>query len=113
LQETPADKLMPTLVECIGRDNLGKESELKTLVAAAALANARTFGGQDYIGYHTLMALVPAYEMALTLPEATPRPSCFQRCSTATPTAFRARAQRKSEILTKWAGRNSPKQGQR
>jgi len=39
-------------------------------VAAAALANARTFGGQDYIGYHTLMALVPAYEMALTLPEA-------------------------------------------
>lgn len=69
MQETPADKLMPKLVERIGRDNLGKENELKTLVAAAALANARTFGGQDYIGFHTLMALVPAYEMALTQPE--------------------------------------------
>ncbi|MFO0922727.1 MAG: hypothetical protein U0905_09600 [Pirellulales bacterium] len=30
---------------------------LKTLVAAGALANARTFGGQDYIGFHTFMAL--------------------------------------------------------
>jgi hypothetical protein len=59
---------MPKLVERIGRDNLGKESELKTLVAAAALANARTFGGQDYIGFHTFMALAPAYEMALTQP---------------------------------------------
>ncbi len=29
------------------------------LVTAAALANARTFGGNDYEGYHTLMALVP------------------------------------------------------
>src|SRR5215813_10174575 len=35
-----------------------------------ALANARTFGGQDYVGFHTLMALAPAYEMARELPEA-------------------------------------------
>ena len=39
------------------------------LVAAAALANARTFGGQDYDGYHAFMALVPAYHMAKELPE--------------------------------------------
>ena len=40
------------------------------LVAAAALANARTFGGQDYEGYHTIMALVPAYQMSRELPES-------------------------------------------
>src|SRR5437016_1370027 len=33
-------------------------------VAAAALANARAFGGEDYVGFHTLMALPPAYHMA-------------------------------------------------
>jgi hypothetical protein len=64
MQETPADSLLPRLVEKIHGG-----TELRTLVAAAALANARTFGGQDYIGYHTLMALPPAYEMAKTLPE--------------------------------------------
>ena len=41
---------------------------MKTLVSAAALANARAFGGQDYTGYHTFMALVPAYQMAGELP---------------------------------------------
>ena len=29
------------------------------------LANARTFGGEDYVGFHTEMALGPAYRMAL------------------------------------------------
>jgi hypothetical protein len=43
-------------------------AELKDLVAAAALANARSFGGQDYTGYHTLMALAPAYHMSKELP---------------------------------------------
>ena len=38
-------------------------------MAAAALANARTFGGEDYVGFHTLMALAPAYHMARELPE--------------------------------------------
>jgi hypothetical protein len=42
--------------------------ELKTLIAAGALANARKFGGQDYIGYHSLMALAPAYHMSQELP---------------------------------------------
>src|SRR5438067_592675 len=49
MQETPVDKLLPTLTE-----KLNSGTELRTLVAAAALANARTFGGEDYVGFHTL-----------------------------------------------------------
>jgi hypothetical protein len=64
MQETPPDKLMPLLVQ-----KLASGTELRTLVAAGALANARTFGGQDYTGYHSLMALAPAYEMSKELPE--------------------------------------------
>ncbi len=41
------------------------------MIQAAALANARSFGGEDYIGFHTLMALKPAYGMAQQLPKAT------------------------------------------
>jgi hypothetical protein len=63
MQNTPADKLLPMLVE---KNRQG--TTLKTLVAAGALANARTFGGEDYIGYHTFMALAPAYAMAQELP---------------------------------------------
>src|SRR6187401_1530262 len=63
MQETPASKLLPTLV-----DRLNSGTELKQLVAAAALANARTFGGEDYVGYHTMMALSPALHMASELP---------------------------------------------
>ncbi|HVL12042.1 MAG TPA: hypothetical protein VM529_05730, partial [Gemmata sp.] len=59
LQETPADKLLPKVVE-----KLNAGTDLKTLTAAAALANARAFGGEDYVGFHTLMALAPAYNMA-------------------------------------------------
>src|SRR5439155_1745931 len=39
-------------------------TDLRTLVAAASLANARAFGGEDYVGFHTLMALPPAFHMA-------------------------------------------------
>jgi hypothetical protein len=63
MQETPPEKLMPLLVE-----RLAAGAELKSLVAAAALANARAFGGQDYTGYHTFMALAPAYQIAAELP---------------------------------------------
>ena len=63
MQETPPDKLLPMLV-----DKLGRGTDLRTLVTAAALANARAFGGQDYTGYHTFMALVPAFQMAGELP---------------------------------------------
>lgn len=65
MQETPADKLMPLLIA-----KLKSGTDLRTLTAAGALANARTFGGQDYIGYHTFMALVPALDMSRELPEA-------------------------------------------
>jgi hypothetical protein len=65
LQETPVDKLLPALV-----DQLKAGTELRRLVAAGALANARTFGGEDYIGFHTMMALSPACRMAGELPEA-------------------------------------------
>src|SRR5262245_27856906 len=64
MQETAVDRLVPVLVE-----KLKAGTELKQLVAAAALANARTFGGEDYVGFHTLMALAPAYHMARELPE--------------------------------------------
>jgi hypothetical protein len=63
MQETPPDKLIPIAVE-----KLKAGTELRTLVAAAALANARTFGGQDYVGFHSFMALAPAYQMAKELP---------------------------------------------
>jgi hypothetical protein len=64
MQETPVRDLVPVLVE-----KLRAGVELKRLVAAATLANARTFGGEDYVGFHTLMALAPAYHMARELPE--------------------------------------------
>jgi hypothetical protein len=63
MQETPPAKLQPMLIE-----KLRNGMELSELVAAAALANARTFGGEDYIGFHTMMALHPAYMMARELP---------------------------------------------
>lgn len=64
MQDTPADKLLPILVE-----KLKAGTGLDSLVAAAALANARAFGGQDYTGYHSFMALVPSYQMAGEMPE--------------------------------------------
>ena len=54
MQETPIDRLLPKLVE-----QLNAGTDLGELVKAAALANARTFGGEDYIGFHTMMALAP------------------------------------------------------
>jgi len=65
LQETPVEGLLPFTV-----GKLRSGTELRDLVAAAALANARTFGGEDYIGFHTMMALAPAWRMALETPGA-------------------------------------------
>jgi hypothetical protein len=65
MQETAPDKLLPQIVTRL-RDG----SALTEIVAAAALANARNFGGENYIGFHTMMALAPAYYMARELPEA-------------------------------------------
>jgi hypothetical protein len=65
MQDTPVDQLQPTLAK-----QLEQGTDLKTLVTAGALANARSFGGQDYTGYHTLMALMPAWQIAEQLPTA-------------------------------------------
>ena len=64
MQETPANKLLPGLA-----DKLKSGADLRQLVAAAALANARTFGGEDYVGFHTMMALAPSLHMAGELPD--------------------------------------------
>jgi hypothetical protein len=65
MQETPAARLLPLLTQ-----RLRSGTELRQLVAAAALANARTFGGEDYVGFHTMMAIAPAFHMAGELPAA-------------------------------------------
>jgi len=65
MQETPANKLLPAFAS-----QLKSGPDLCRLVAAAALANARTFGGEDYVGFHTMMALAPALHMARELPDA-------------------------------------------
>src|SRR5436309_641855 len=46
LQETPTHRLLPILV-----DRLGRGTSLRDLVSATALANARTFGGSHYDGF--------------------------------------------------------------
>lgn len=64
LQETPPEKLQPILVDKLNSGEAG----LTRLIAAAALANAETFGGEDYVGFHTEMALMPALQMSDELP---------------------------------------------
>jgi hypothetical protein len=64
MQETPADRFLPAVVE-----RMRGGTDLRDLVAAAALANARAFGGQDYAGYHALMALLPSYQMSGEMPD--------------------------------------------
>src|SRR4026207_2569118 len=49
LRTTPPDKLQPILVAKLKAG----EVDNKTLMAAAALANAEASGGQDYVGFHT------------------------------------------------------------
>jgi hypothetical protein len=64
IQQTATNDLLPAL-----HKELQSGVSLKELVAAGALANARAFGGQDYNGYHSFMALCPSYAMAMALPE--------------------------------------------
>lgn len=64
MQDTPAAKLQPKLISKLQNG----DTTLKQLTAAAALANAETFGGEDYVGYHTEMALLPALQMTADLP---------------------------------------------
>ena len=66
LQSTPAEKLQPILADKLRRG----ETDLRKLIAAGALANAQTFGGHDYVGFHTAMAMLPALEMTKLLSSA-------------------------------------------
>lgn len=63
VQETPPDRLLPEVMQLVRNG-----TDLREIVGAAALANARRFGGEDYIGFHTFMALAPAYAMSQELP---------------------------------------------
>lgn len=60
MQETAPEKLQPQLITMLQQG----DTSLSNLIAAAALANAETFGGEDYVGYHSEMALLPALHMA-------------------------------------------------
>jgi hypothetical protein len=64
LESTPADKLQPILADQLKSGR----TDLKTMIAAGSLANAQTFGGCDYVGFHTAMAMLPALEMTRSLP---------------------------------------------
>src|SRR3954447_24169543 len=64
MQETPADRIVAVAVEKVRGG-----TSLRDLLSAGAFANARTFGGEDYVGFHTMMALAPAYHMARELPK--------------------------------------------
>jgi hypothetical protein len=64
MEDTPANKLLPLLMA-----KLKDGTDLGALVAAGALANARTFGGEDYTGFHAFMALLPSYHMAQEMPK--------------------------------------------
>lgn len=63
MRNTPAEQLQPLLAEAV----LKGGTDLKTLIGAGALANAVTFGGCDYVGFHTAMAMLPALQMTRRL----------------------------------------------
>ncbi len=66
IRSTPAAKLQPLVAKML----LQGETDLKQITAASALANAVTFGGCDYVGFHTAMAMLPALEMSRQLSSA-------------------------------------------
>ncbi len=103
MQETAPDKLLPLLVE-----RLHKGTDLGEVVSAAALANARTFGGEDYVGFHTLMALAPAYHMAKELPEDR-RPLPVLKVLYRNSNRIQEKGGRKSEVLRPVKPESPPK----
>jgi hypothetical protein len=64
MQSTSPDKLQPILIDKL----TSGQTDLKQLMAAGALANAEAFGGEDYTGFHTAMAMLPALNMIGLLP---------------------------------------------
>ena len=65
MRNTPAQKLQPALAAKLVKG----ETNLKQLTGAGALANAVTFGGCDYVGFHTAMAMLPGLAMSGLLPD--------------------------------------------
>ena len=65
MEDTAPQKLQQLAVEKLQSG----EASFDGLMRAAALANARSFGGADYVGMHTLMAMRPALVMARQLPK--------------------------------------------
>jgi hypothetical protein len=59
MEQTPAPSLGAKLI-----NSWRSGTSIKDLVAAAAYANARRFGGEDYVGFHTMMAMSPAFHMS-------------------------------------------------
>ena len=64
MQDTTPEILQNKLINKITSGSV----TLRQLIAAASLANAETFGGEDYVGFHTEMALLPALSLAQRLP---------------------------------------------
>src|SRR6185436_7813708 len=64
MQSTPPEKLQQVLVAQLKSGDV----QLKQLMAAGALANAEAFGGEDYTGFHTAMAMLPSLNMIDLLP---------------------------------------------
>lgn len=58
------DDLQPAVIQKLEQ----RECSLTDITAAAALMNARTLGGNNYVGFHCEMALGPALEMSRELP---------------------------------------------
>jgi hypothetical protein len=94
IQETPPDKLMPRVAE-----KLKAGTDLKQIVAATALVNARAFGGHDYIGFHTLMALAPAYWMSMQETDPQRRPLAVMKVLMRNNSQLYQRGGAKAEVL--------------
>jgi len=74
-------------------------TDLKTLVAAAALANAKAFGGEDYVGFHTLMALAPAYHISTEEKDPAKKPLAVLKVLYRNATRLSEMGQTKAEVL--------------
>jgi len=94
LQETSPDKLLPKVI-----DKIKNGTDLKTFTAAAALANARAFGGEDYVGFHTLMALAPAYKMASEETHDERKPLAIMKVLVRNSTRLQEVGGKKAEVL--------------
>lgn len=102
MQETEAAKLQPLLLS-----QMKSGVPLKRLLAAGALANARTFGGEDYIGFHTLMAMMPALRMSSSMPTAEQALPVFKVLYRNT-NRIQENGGRKAEVLHPVAAGSSP-----